>query len=91
MDEYGVTLPCSVARLQPVNILIDAALRQIAERFVSECRKSIEDSISRDADAYPLDDEAFEAETFVNCIDSSVWFDDGRVQAEFEEWRGDRW
>lgn len=75
--------------MQPVNILIDAALHQIAERFVSARRESIEDSISRDPDAYPLNDDAFEAETFVNCIDSSVWFDDGRVQAEFEEWRGE--
>ena len=40
--------------------------------------------------AYELSDECFEYDTFVNCLDSSVWFNNQGVQEEFEHWREQR-
>ena len=76
--------------MQPVNILIDAALRQIAEKFLAERRDALIADIRKYEPDYEPRDDSFDYETFVNCMDSSVWFTDLGFQHDFDVWRDGR-
>ena len=71
-----VALPCSARSTAPINYLIYAALCQIAEKFLAERREAIIAEIREYDPDYEPRDDSFEYETFVNYLDSSVWFAD---------------
>ena len=70
--------------------MIHEALCQIAEKFLTERRDGIVAEIRTYEPSYAPTDASFEYDTFVNYLDSSVWFTDLGMQTEFDKWRDGR-
>jgi hypothetical protein len=88
-EQSGVALPCS-SRSLAINTLIHAALCQVAEGFLTERLDTIVENFYRYDPSYKASDDFTAYETFVNCLDSSVWFTDDYLQWEFDRWRDER-
>jgi hypothetical protein len=59
-----------------INLLIHAAFERVAARFLAEISSRAR-----------LHASTLDYSIFTNCMDSSLWFDDERLQDLYETWR----